>query len=111
MRAIVPTLLLAATALASPLPQIKADLDARALHPREQSSVYYTAGLITYSTADTRTWRGALRRRIVALGVSADGDVCGHVLKRNGTYVCGFAGRYDGACLTLSGCLSGTSCE
>jgi len=78
---------------------------------RASSANYGTAGILVFGLPDTRTYQPPAKHKIVAVSVSGLGDTIGYVLKKNGTVYCSFYGVYDGSCLTLAGCISGTLCN
>ena len=76
--------------------------------PRSTSHVNGTVALLVLSKADLR--RTSVHGKHAVVGVSSAGDVVGVLLRANGLAVCDFGGFFDGQCLTLSGCVSGTDC-
>jgi hypothetical protein len=75
---------------------------------RSTSHVNGTVGLLVLSKQDLRGT--SARGKHSAVAVSGAGDVVGVLLKPSGLVVCEFSGVYDGQCLSLSGCVSGTRC-
>jgi hypothetical protein len=80
-----------------------------AMHTRSTTHVVGTVGLVTYSKKDLR---GSARGKHAVAAVSGAGDVVGVVLRPSGIPVCEFGGTFDvdSQCLTLTGCVTGTSC-
>lgn len=73
--------------------------------PQSSSGINDTVAIVTLTTRETG--RKGLH---AAIAVSGFGDVVGQLLTRKGAAVCTFRGYTDGACVTLTGCVSGTAC-
>lgn len=78
---------------------------------RSSSQASGGAAILVFSTRDTKSYRPPLKSKIIAISLSYSGDSVGYVLKHNGVPFCTFSGFFDGQCLTVSGCLSGTVCD
>ena len=75
---------------------------------RSTSHVNDTVGLLVFSKQDLR--RTSARGKHAAVAVSGAGDVIGVLLRNSGLVACEFGGFFDGQCLTLSGCVTGSRC-
>jgi hypothetical protein len=75
---------------------------------RSTTHVNGTVGLLILSKQDLR--RTSSRGKHAAVALSDTGDVIGVLLRNSGVVACEFGGFFDGQCLTLSGCVSGTQC-
>jgi hypothetical protein len=77
--------------------------------PQESTHTNGTVGLLMIGKRDLKGTEA--RGHHMAIAMSEVGDVVGVLLKGpSGVPKCDFGGFFDGACLTLSGCVSGTEC-